>query len=142
MNRVDSETKPSQAERTYATVIAVLVPVFLVVITFSGYLKNGVVDAAMMKNDAMYCLAYLGSISLALWVSNSLFRRLTVALKNQLLLSVIQFGIPLFLFTTCFNWLFPSHISFAEHVGFNLFLAVIASWSWKRERGGELTSAG
>ncbi len=90
----------------------------------------------------MYCLAYIGTISVAVWVRNSLLRRLTAVLVSELLRSGLRFGVPLFLFTTTFNFVFPSQINFAEHVGINLMLALLASWAWRPERTEHLNCAG
>jgi hypothetical protein len=124
----------SPAERAYAAVVAVMVPLFFALIWFSSYSKNGGVDTALMKTEAMYFLAYVGTISIAVWVGNSILRRLTAAFRSELPRSLVRFGVPLFLFTTTFNFIFPSHISFAEHVCFNLMLALFASWAWKHQR--------
>ena len=89
----------------------------------------------------MYLLAYIGVISMALWVGNAAMRKLTVALRNKLLRSTVRFGFPIFVFTTLFNWVFPSHITFGEHIGLNLVLALLASGAWKHESTIEAASA-
>lgn len=139
---MENTTISSPAERVYAAAIAIMVPLFLAIIRLSGYLKKDGVDTAQMKTEAMYCLAYIGTISVAVWVGNSVLRRLTAVLGSELLRSGLRFGVPLFLFTTTFNFVFPSQINFAEHVGINLMLALLASWAWRHERTEQLNCAG
>ena len=93
---MDTDTTPSRTERAYAAVIAVLVPVFLVLMWFGGSIRNGVVDVATMKADAKNLLAFIGVLSLALWVGNRLPQ---IPAKNLFLAAFIRFGIPVFVLT-------------------------------------------
>ncbi len=49
----------------------------------------------------------------------------------NLLRSLLCLGLPVFAFTTCFNWLYPSQLVFAEHVGCNLVFALLASFTYR-----------
>jgi hypothetical protein len=74
---METHARPSPAERAYAVCIAVLVPVFLVAVWVGGSIKDGVVDTASMKSEAMYFLAYLGVIFIAFWIGNAVPQRFT-----------------------------------------------------------------
>src|SRR5689334_21603008 len=122
---MEADATPSRAERAYAAVITVVVPVFFAAIWVSCYIRNGAVDVALMKCETINFLAYIDTNSFALWFGTTLGPRLTLSLQSELLRSSAGFGLPLFVLTTCFNWAFPSHIRFAEHIGFNLMLALL-----------------
>lgn len=134
------EAPPSSGERAYAAVVGLAVPVVIGIVLFSSYVKGGVVDTASMKTDAMYYLAYIGTIAIALLVGRTFPRSLMWAIKNELFHSLIRVGVPPFLLTTCFNWVFPSHIGFTEHIVLNLILALLMSFAFRPERAIEVQS--
>ncbi len=139
---MNTESTSSPAERVYAAVIAVVVPLVIGAIWFSNYLRDGRLDTALMKSEAIYYLAYIGVASIAMWVGVSLLSRVAIVFTSALIRSLCRFGIPLFLFTTCFNWVFPSHLRLSEHVFTNLILALFVSWTWRGATKIEIPSGG
>jgi hypothetical protein len=85
----------------------------------------------MLRNVVLYSLAYVGCFSVAIWFARALLWKLAVQIGNELWRSLLCLGLPVFVFTTCFNWFFPSQLTFAEHVGCNLVLALLISFSWR-----------
>jgi hypothetical protein len=121
----------SPAERAYAAVIAVVVPLVFGAIWFSHYLEEGHLNTTLMKSEAIYYLAYIGVAPIAFWFGVSLLSRVTMVFRSELIRSLCRFGLPLFLFTSWFNWVFPSHLRWSEHVFTNLLLALFVSWTWR-----------
>jgi len=85
----------------------------------------------MLKNVALCSLAYVGCFSAAISFSRTLLRKLAVQIGNELLRSSLCLGLPVFVFTTCFNWFFPSQLVFAVHVACNLLFALLISFGWR-----------
>jgi hypothetical protein len=123
---METDATPSRTERAYAAVIAVLVPLFFVLMWLGGSVKNGAVDVPAVKTEGKNLLAFIGVLSLALWVGNRLPKRIAPT-RNSLAAGFIRFGIPLFALTTVYFWIYPTSISFAEHIGSNLLFAVIVA---------------
>ena len=85
----------------------------------------------MQSSLVLYLLAYIGSFSVAVWLARAALPKLAAQIGNELARSLFCLGLPVFVFTTYFNWLFPSHLSFAEHVLCNLVFAGLVSFAWR-----------
>lgn len=85
----------------------------------------------MQSSLVLYLLAYIGCFSLALWFARLALPKLAARIENQSARSLLCLGLPVFVFTTYFNWLFPSHLNFAEHVLCNLVFAGLVSFAWR-----------
>jgi len=129
-DRTEKHVQTSPAERAYGVCIAVMVPVFLVAVWVGGSVKSGVINTALMKNEALYCLAYVGTIFIAFWVGNALPQRFTLPIRGDFARALVRLGVPFFVLTSLFHRLYPTSIRFSEHVGFNLLFAAFVSWAW------------
>ena len=128
---METDAAPSRSERAYAAAIAVLVPVFFVAMWLGGTVRNGTVDTVSLKSEGRDFLALIGVLSVALWVGNRIPESFVLS-RNGFLRAFIRFGIPLFTVTTLYFWLYPTSIPFAEHLGLNLFYAIIVSLAAKQ----------
>ena len=88
-----------------------------------------------MLNLLLHGLAFMAALSIAIWIGKWLLHRTDVVIESDWLRFLLCLGVPLFALTTCFSWLFPSQISFAEHTCDNLALALIASLTWRTAHG-------
>ncbi len=122
---------PSRMERAYAVAVAVSTVVFFIAILFAGSVTNGFVDLGALKSQIKNLLAFIGVISLALWVGTCLPHSLAPT-KNSFILAFLRFGVPLFALSTIYFWLFPTSISFAEHVGSNFFYAILVAFAARK----------
>lgn len=127
---METEAIPSRAERAYAALISVMVPLFFALIMITAYLNNRADTTAFLKGETFYWLAYAGSMAIALGVVRMHLPNAIGSTRNHRLNSLIRIGLPLFLATTCFNWAFPSHVNLIEYIAFNLVLALYCSWTW------------
>jgi len=93
-------------------------------------LLPGSIDTGSIKGLAMYSLGYIGAISVALMVARGVPERFTSPITNDFVRSFVRIGVPVFIFTCLYHWLFPSAIHFAEHVTDNLVLAILVSCVW------------
>lgn len=84
-----------------------------------------------MINLLLHWIAYMATVFIALSLGKLLLRNAALVIESERLRFLLCLGVPLFAFTTCLNWLFPSRISLAEHVFDNLALALVASLTWE-----------
>jgi hypothetical protein len=130
---METETIPSRAERVYAVLISVMVPLLFALIWINSYLNNRADTTAFLREETLYWLAYMGSIAVAVGGAKMYLPDVIGSIRSHRINSLVRIGLPLFLATTCFNWAFPSHVKLIEHIAFNLVLALYCGWTWPRE---------